>query len=227
MTALKLQQAVDSDELREKADELVQAMPEKLKNQGRRLVSIQTSRGAPVKVAAPYFSRKKKKDKRKETKKIAYYANSFHPALLLVGVYGRCTPLLSSQISIQAAMLSAFEEISRVFKDKGMSIGINTIRRIAQRFASRAKLAQRINTIALSDSSGQRRVVVSSDGGRVRIRENKRGRRTKKGRRRYHTSWKEPKLVIIYAVDSQGKMDHRFIPVIEPVRVWERWQIHQ
>jgi hypothetical protein len=68
MTALKIQQAVDSDELREKANELVQAMPEKLKNQGRRLVSIQTSRGAAVKVAAPYFSRKKK-DKRKKKKK--------------------------------------------------------------------------------------------------------------------------------------------------------------
>ena len=35
MTALKVQQAIDSDELREKADELVQAMPEKLKNQCR------------------------------------------------------------------------------------------------------------------------------------------------------------------------------------------------
>lgn len=68
MTALKIQQAVDSDELREKADELVHSMPEKLKNQGRRLVSIQTSRGAAVKVAAPYFSRKKK-DKRKKKKK--------------------------------------------------------------------------------------------------------------------------------------------------------------
>jgi hypothetical protein len=69
MTALKIQQAVDSDELREKADELVQAMPEKLKNQGRRLVSIQTSRGAAVKVAAPYFSRKNKEDKRRKKKK--------------------------------------------------------------------------------------------------------------------------------------------------------------
>ena len=112
-------------------------------------------------------------------------------------------------------MLSSFEETSRVFKDKGMNIGINTIRRIAQCFANRAKLAQRINAISLTDSLEQRRVVVSSDGGRVRIREDKRGRRTKKGRRRYHTSWKEPKLVIIYAVDDQGKMDHRFIPVIE------------
>ena len=169
-----------------------------------------------MKVAAPYYSRKKKKDKRrKKKKKIAYCATSFHPALLLVGVYDRCTPLLSSEISILAAMLSSFEEVSRVFDDKGMSIGINTIRRIAQRFASRAKIAQRLETIALTDSLGQRRVVVSSDGGRLRIRKNKRGPRTKKGRRRYHTHWKEPKLVIIYTVDDQGKMDHRFIPVIE------------
>jgi hypothetical protein len=69
MTALKIQQAVDSDELSERADELVQAMPEKLKNQGRRLVSIRTSRGAAVEVAAPYYSRKKKKDKRRKGKK--------------------------------------------------------------------------------------------------------------------------------------------------------------
>jgi vacuolar-type H+-ATPase subunit I/STV1 len=69
MTALKIQQAVDSDELREKANELVQAIPEKLKNQGRRPVSIRTSRGAAITVDAPYFSRKKKKDKRRKKKK--------------------------------------------------------------------------------------------------------------------------------------------------------------
>jgi hypothetical protein len=69
MTALKIQQAIDSDELRDKADELVHAMPEKLKNQGRRPVSIRTSRGAAITVAAPYFSRKKKKDKRRKKKK--------------------------------------------------------------------------------------------------------------------------------------------------------------
>jgi hypothetical protein len=69
MTALKIQQAIDSDELRDKADELVHAMPEKLKNQGRRPVLIRTSRGAAITVAAPYFSRKKKKDKRRKKKK--------------------------------------------------------------------------------------------------------------------------------------------------------------
>ena len=53
LTGLKIQQAVDSDELKEKADQLVQSLPGKL------------SRGEPVKVAAQYFSRKKKKKKKK------------------------------------------------------------------------------------------------------------------------------------------------------------------
>lgn len=65
MTGLKIQQAVDSDDLKEKADQLVGSMPGKFKNQGKRLVSIQTSRGEPVKVSAQYFSRKKKKKKKK------------------------------------------------------------------------------------------------------------------------------------------------------------------
>lgn len=112
-------------------------------------------------------------------------------------------------------MLSSFEEVSRVFEDKAMSIGVNTIRCIAQRFASRAKTAQQLESISLPDSLGQRRVVVSTDGGRLRLRKYKKGPRTKKGHRRYQGCWTEPKLVIIYSVDDQGKMDRRFIPVID------------
>ena len=41
-----------------------------------------------------------------------------------------------------------------------------------------------------------KRVVVSLDGGRVRVRRKKRGPKTKKGRNRFHTDWKEPKLLI-------------------------------
>jgi HD superfamily phosphodiesterase len=65
MTGLKIQQAIDSDDLKEKADQLVKSMPGGLKNQGKRLASIQTSRREPIKVAAQYFSRKKKKKKKK------------------------------------------------------------------------------------------------------------------------------------------------------------------
>ena len=114
-----------------------------------------------------------------------------------------------------AAMLSSFEETSRVFKDRGVCLGINTIRRVAQRYAIRAKIAQGIEQYPVSDTLGQRRVIISTDGGRIRIRKNKRGPRTKKNRRRYTTHWREPKLVMVYTVDVNGKMDRSFIPVIE------------
>ncbi len=53
--------------------------------------------------------------------------------------------------------------------------------------------------------AGQR-VVISVDGGRSRIRRNKKGRRRQKtGRHGYYNEWKEPKLLTIYAVDDQGK----------------------
>jgi hypothetical protein len=49
-----------------------------------------------------------------------------------------------------------------------------------------------------------RRVVISTDGGRVRIRQYKPGRKTNKGRRRFKAEWREPKLLIIYTVDETG-----------------------
>ena len=66
-------------------------------------------------------------------------------------------------------MLSSFEETSRLFDDKGVNLSINTIRRIAQRYADRAKIAQRIEQYPFSESLCQRRLVVSTDGGRIRI----------------------------------------------------------
>jgi hypothetical protein len=58
------------------------------------------------------------------------------------------------------------------------------------------------------------RVVISTDGGRIRLRESKRGPKTNKGRRRYSGAWREPKVLIIYVVDAEGKREARFAPVI-------------
>ena len=54
----------------------------------------------------------------------------------------------------------------------------------------------------LGETVNGRRVVISTDGGRIRIRKNKRGPKTKKGSNRYSTDWREPKLLIIYVVNN-------------------------
>jgi len=50
------------------------------------------------------------------------------------------------------------------------------------------------------------RVVISVDGGRTRLRINKKGRRRAETHRHGYTGeWVEPKLMTIYTVDEQGK----------------------
>jgi hypothetical protein len=60
-----------------------------------------------------------------------------------------------------------------------------------------------------------RRVVLSTDGVRIRIRTTKRGPKTAKGRNRYRTDWREPKSLIIYVVDEKGQMDRKSLAVID------------
>ena len=50
-------------------------------------------------------------------------------------------------------------------------------------------------------------IVVSIDGGRMRIRRDKKGSKTKKNRKRYTTDWREPKLLCIYFLSKDGEID--------------------
>ena len=68
ITALKIQQAVMSEEIKAQSSALVANLPDKLKSQGIRLVPIQPGRGKPIEIAARYYSRKQNK-KRKARKK--------------------------------------------------------------------------------------------------------------------------------------------------------------
>jgi hypothetical protein len=62
-----------------------------------------------------------------------------------------------------------------------------------------------------------KRVVVAVDGGRLRERlSSGRGRRrADTGHRRYDTPWREPKMLVIYAVDEAGQVDSSFRPVYD------------
>src|SRR4051812_15571628 len=199
------QAALDDAENRRRARSLAQGAGHLLKDQGRRDVSLQTTCG-PILVRVTYFSRNCDRSKA---------GKGMYPMLLLWGVQDRCSAAIASEISKLVAMLGSLEEVEQVLSDRGQPLDFKTIRTIAYRFASRARAAQRAGNLDWGEAVAGRRVVVSTDGGRIRIRTTKRGPKTAKGRNRYRTDWREPKLLIIYAVDEKGQKDREFLAVID------------
>ena len=205
LLAEAMQVALDDPENRRTARPLAQGAGRQLKDQGKREVRLRTTCGEVV-VRAPYFSRNCDRQKR---------GKGMYPILLLWAVHDRCTAGLASEVSKLVAMLSSFAEVEQVLADRGRPLDLKTIRAIAYRFATRARATQQAGRLNWGETVAGRRVIVSTDGGRLRIRTTKRGPKTAKGRNRYRTDWREPKLLIIYVVDEKGQMDRDFPSVID------------
>lgn len=204
----RIEYSLESEQLQEAQRGLVKAFPHKLKNKGKETVRIRTTTGMVVEIVASYFTRtSERRGKRRWP--------GLYPGLQLLGIHDRCTPALAAEVSLLAAMLGSLQEASKVLAEQGIKLDTKTVRRIAYRFAERARLAQRLEAVDLGEQVAGRRVAVSMDGGRIRLREKKRGPKTTKGRNRYHGAWREPKLLIVYVVDAEGKLERSFMPVID------------
>jgi hypothetical protein len=208
LLGMHLQQSLDSEALQAEQDLLVSHWPKPLTNDGRVQVWVRTARGYRVPVWVTYYRRKGQRRRGK------HYAG-LYAGLVLLGIYDRCTPQLAAEVSLLSAMLGSLDEACDVLAQRGVDFDIKTLRLIAYRYAARARVEQQIGSTAFEETLEGRRVVISSDGGRIRLREPKRGSKSAKGRRRYTGAWREPKVLIIYVVDAEGKHDASFAPVID------------
>lgn len=206
-----LQQAVDSPEVQELAKKLVAATPNRMRLDGRTTVNVRTSRGTVVPITTAYY-RQRSHEKRKAGRK---RKPGLYPELEVLGIHDRCTPKLASKVSRCVAMLCSLSEAQANLEGDGIQLDVKTIRTISYRYAARARAAQQAGNLDLGESTAGRRVVISLDGGRVRVRRKKRGKKTPKGRSRFSTDWHEPKLLIIYVVDKDGRPCRSWAPIID------------
>jgi len=172
--ARQLQQQLASEELRKIERQCAGGDGKKMKYYGYREVKICFVGGLEIKLWARYHARNQA---RADKGKGAYFG------LLLLGVHDHCSPALASEVAQLAAAMNSLEDARVQLQAMGVELSKNQIADIAYAFAQRARLAQQIQGMGISGSLTGKRVVISTDGGRVRIRTNKRGKRTKKGRR--------------------------------------------
>jgi hypothetical protein len=208
ISAIKLQEALNSNALNESEKNIIKTLPKKYKSMGRRAVKVRMLGGTLITVMVPYYHQKS--DKKMGVRK------GFYPKLLLLGIHDRCTSAICSRISLFATAACSLEESKRLMETLyGFKLDIKTIRMIFKRFALRARACFDSGQMPLEDEFKGKRVVISTDGGRIRTRKNKRGNKTKKGRTRYRTDWREPKLILIYVINADGEKDRKIPPIMD------------
>ena len=124
-----LQRAVRSAAVGDAASALVRHLPRRMRSDGLETVNVRTSRGTTVPVTTPYY---REKHARRAKRRPGLY-----PALVVLGIYDRCTPKLASDASRAVAMLSSLAEAQAQLRSDGIALDIKTLRSTAYRYAAR------------------------------------------------------------------------------------------
>jgi len=209
LAAQAVQNSLDSAPLRHATRLLRQASPQPLKHQGWRPVTLHFAQGPAVELCLPYYSRSKPVCGRR--------GKGCFPALVVLGIHDRCSAALASDLVQLTALLGSFAEARLLLRQRGVRLCVNTLRRIVYHYAQRVRVAQKTLKPFARESLRGRTVVITTDGGRIRIRKDRKAR-TKKGRVRYSTCWREPKLLLIYTVkhaNNRVQMDRSFAVILD------------
>mgnify|MGYP001814665876 CR=1 FL=1 len=186
-------------------------------NQAFKEVTITLIGGVQVQFLTLYkLSRNRKKGRgrrRKRGNRGKSQGQGCYPVLALLGIGAGVSPLVRCLVTQAATQSASFEQAQPLVAWLGLNFSTSRIRRISVAFC-RAGLqvrAQRMARLAAGKMPAGKalqgkRVVVSVDGGRIRVREPiTQGRKRKSGRRGYKTDWKEPKVLAIYVIDEEGR----------------------
>ena len=196
----------------------------KLRHQGLRATPVRFLGGARVMIDTPYLSRelRGRRGRRRGHGRRGPTGSGSYPVLEALGIWDQATPALLSEVSRQAVRTSSFEEAHQALAERGVVLDEKSVWSLThkvgeQALASREDRIQAAATGAVyTEEFVGERVVLSTDGGRIRCREGgQRGRRNRRQGRRFRTPWREPKLVIAYVIDAKGRRDRSQAPLYD------------
>ncbi len=135
------------------------------------------------------------------------------PFLRWLGMESGVTPYVCSNIAKYGTVATSFEMAKQTLKDWGLKISLERISRLTYKFGREGLSRRQSKILALEqdrletgESLKDKRVIISVDGGRTRVRNyDQKKTNPKTQRKKYTGEWIEPKLLTIYTVDEKGK----------------------
>lgn len=211
----------DRDFQRQAARAIIPKQNRRYRHQSNQKTSMKTLFGNEVRVVTRYYTLKNKGMNGKGRN-----GSSIYPALERIGITNGVTPALAGEIAREVTEGPSMDAVRTRLTRLGMIFDIKVVQRISETFA---KIGLKIREEWLKDGgkSGTllvpedeslkgMRVMIGIDGGRLRTRTRKRGR-IKKGNKRhgFRTDWREPKLLVIRAIDGAGKVLKENLPIYD------------
>ena len=168
-------------------------------------ITVRMKSGRSWTVRSPVFLRAKPKNKRGRAMKRQQGALR-HLGLEVLGIIKMISPALIEVCVSMAVLCPSFEVASQALRGFGITMNEHLLQNITHRFASLAK-SVRVECHANDDWQKKGlRILICVDGGRIRERCKKRGRRKSDQKRQgYTTEWFEPRLLTINQFDEEGK----------------------
>ena len=206
------------NEISNESDRIRKDSPQPLRNVYRRPRKVSLLCGMVLIITTLYCvprRLKKKKGNKRGVGQRGYEGVGLYPEWSALGISEGASPALREEVARTSVMMPSFELARQELARRGINIDVKTTQRLTEEFgkqglSSRNEKLERWHRgeIPAGNELEGKTVAVSVDGGRARTRETrKKGRKTKKGRNRYDTPWREPKLLTIYVVGANGRID--------------------
>lgn len=191
---------------------------------GCRTVTVMLLGGKKVAVKVAYFKPDRRGQPGPRRSRRGAGGAGVYPALAALGIARGMTLAVAAEVCRQVAESDSLRSARAALARRGLQLGHKKTLATVRRFGDRV-VKQRDEWIANindGEDSGSgsvsewrplagKRVVISMDGGRLRLRQpHRRGRRRANGHRGFQVPWKEPKLLVIYVIDDDGRIDHEF-----------------
>jgi hypothetical protein len=149
-----------------------------------------------------------------------------YPELAALGISEGSSAALISLVGRQCALLPSYQIAQQELAARGTVLNIKVVHRIARQLGAALLTCRthdlqrwRAGQLTPGTALAGKRVAAMIDGGRTRVRTvicKQKGRgKGKQQRRRYKAEWREPKLLIIFEIDDQGRMKKGTRPWID------------
>src|SRR5215468_6053520 len=193
-----------------------------LVHKGLRTTSVLLLGGTRLIIETPYLREDRRGRRGRRRGKRGVYGTGCYPVLECLGIADRVSPASRSEIALHVVQTASYLEAAEMLSRRGVICDVSSLVRITTATAEASihlrdaalEAALRLPVPPDGPLAGKR-VRVRLDGGRVRTRRTRRGRKTAKGRHGFAAPWREPRVLVIDILDEHGQPDRLRLPLYD------------